>query len=107
MLPCSSAGDEPTPTSQTPPRGRASRRPLPAGSLSKGALASSASSASSAAAAAVAASSGLDPEARAVLDKFVGGLTKDGRKTRAERIMADALSLIRERLRRGKLDELK
>jgi hypothetical protein len=53
------------------------------------------------AAAAAAQAGGLTASDRALLDKLVGIMTKDGKKSRARRILLDAMHIIKRELAKG------
>lgn len=48
-----------------------------------------------------------DAEVKAVFDKLVGNLTKEGKKMTARRIVLDAMRAMHGHLRRGDLDNIK
>ena len=48
-----------------------------------------------------------DEDVRVVFAKIVGGLTKDGHKAKAQRILMDALQLMHTHLKKGSLEDIK
>ncbi|KXZ51390.1 hypothetical protein GPECTOR_12g352 [Gonium pectorale] len=88
-------------------RPRERRRPTAAAAATTSAAASDPAVAATAASGADPNSAMEDPEVRLVFDKLVGGLTKQGRKNAARRVVLDAMRIMRQALRKGNLDDVK